>query len=166
MTEKPISSYFEADHDRLDLLFQQFQTDKRRDYGKAKNNFRAFIRGLKRHIVWEEDVLFPAFESLSGMPADAGPTEVMRQEHRMIGEVLEVLHDKVRRADPGSDAEEASLLQILGNHNMKEENILYPSIDQLVPPQEAAGLFLAMEMVPEERYNSCCGHSHAHDEQA
>ena len=142
-----ISAYFEADHARLDTLFRSYQSLKRSDFPRAKNCFRDFLRGLQRHIVWEEEVLFPFFEQRSGMPPDAGPTAV---------------HDKVRMKNPDSDAEEAALIQVLSSHNFKEENILYPAIDQASSDADAADLFHAMESIPPERYaTGCCG-SHSH----
>jgi len=156
-----ITNYFEADHDRLDVLFRHFQAHKRNDFPKAKSYFRNFLRGLKRHIVWEEEILFPIFETKSGMPAGVGPTQVMRMEHRQIGAALEKIHDKVREQNPDSDADEKALLDVLGQHNMKEESILYPGIDELISEQDAADMFRAMEEIPEEKFASCCG-SHAH----
>src|SRR5262245_65377049 len=103
---------FAADHDRLDALLAEFRRLKRIDYPKAKENFKQFKFGLQRHIVWEEQILFPAFERHTGM-RDMGPTAVMRAEHRQIGERLEAIHDKVRCADPDSDREEEALLQVL-----------------------------------------------------
>lgn len=159
--KKLITHYFEADHDRLDTLFRHFQAHKRTDFSRAKPYFRNFLRGLKRHIVWEEEILFPVFEKKSGMPPGMGPTEVMRMEHRQIGAALEKIHDKVREMNPDSDAEESVLLGVLGQHNMKEESILYPGIDELISEQDAADMFRAMEEIPEEKYMTCCG-SHAH----
>lgn len=156
---KLISAYFEADHDRLDLIFKQFQNVKNVSISEAKPYFKAFNNGLKRHIIWEEDVLFPAFELKSGMK-DSGPTFVMREEHRRIGAVLDRLHDKVRKADPSSEEEEAQLLEILSTHNQKEEQVLYPAIDRLLSDEEVSGMFLAMENIPVERYQSCCGGHH------
>jgi hypothetical protein len=81
----------------------------------------------------------------------------MRAEHREIGRRLEALHDKVRRQDTDSDPEEQSLLQALSVHNQKEENVLYPAIDQLSSAEERAAAFKAMEELPEEAYQTCCG---------
>lgn len=156
---KSITSYFEADHDRLDLIFSQFQKLKQRSMGEAKPFFKAFNNGLKRHIVWEEDILFPQFERKSGMTG-SGPTFVMREEHRLIGAVLERLHDKVRKGNPSSEQEESELLQILSAHNSKEERVLYPAIDELSSEQEVSEMFLAMENIPVERYQTCCGGHH------
>lgn len=112
--------------------------------------------GLQRHIVWEEDVLFPKWEENSGM-AEGGPTQVMRTEHRIIGDCLEAIHQKVQANNPDSDLEEQRLVDVLKSHNMKEERILYPSIDQVISDQERAELYQAMKDIPEERYRTCCG---------
>ena len=54
-------------------------------------------------------------------------------------------------------AQEGRLLEILKSHNMKEERILYPSIDQVISEAERAELYQAMKEIPEERYRTCCG---------
>lgn len=149
-------NFFAADHDRLDALFQEFLRLKRRDFPTAKLYFKDFLRGLKRHIVWEEDVLFPWFENKTGI-ADSGPTHVMRQEHRSIGAALEALHGKVRLADWECDPEADKLMNLLGQHNAKEETVLYPALDQLTGSEEVAAMFHVMENIPAERYNTCCG---------
>lgn len=151
-----ITAYFAADHDRLDSLLNQYSQIKHKDVAAAKPFFRAFFKGLKKHIVWEEDVLFPFFEQATGI--QSGPTEVMRYEHRQIGEIINRFHEKVRNADSNTDPEEQDLLAILKPHNDKEENILYPAIDQHATVEDAATLFLAMESIPAERYDHCCHH--------
>lgn len=153
-----IFTYYEADHDRLDRLFKTFQSLKRSDFPKAKEAFIDFKFGLQRHIVWEEETLFPAFEEKTGM-RDAGPTAVMRMEHRQIRDALEVIHQKVKNQNPDSDGDEAALLSILFQHNMKEENILYPAIDRLLSAEEVKEVFRKMENVPPERYAACCNPS-------
>jgi regulator of cell morphogenesis and NO signaling len=150
-----ISKYFEADHDRLDQLFKDFQAFKRVDYSRAKEYFVAFKHGLQRHIVWEEDILFPLFEKKTGMTT-GGPTFVMRIEHRQIAECLESVHKKVKAADPNSDEEEKGLISVLAIHNEKEEQILYPAIDQAVTDTDKEDVFDAMKKIPDERYLVCC----------
>ncbi|MCS6295826.1 MAG: hemerythrin domain-containing protein [Nitrospira sp.] len=160
MSDAKISVTFEQDHDRLDALFTSFQQQKRADFTKAAAAFVEFKFGLQRHIVWEEDVLFPKWEENSGM-AEGGPTQVMRTEHRIIGDCLEAIHQKVQAKNPESDLEEQRLLDVLKSHNMKEERILYPSIDQVISDGERAELYQAMKDIPEERYRTCCGSGHA-----
>lgn len=157
---KTISTFYELDHDRLDELFKTFQKFKRSDFAKAKEAFKEFRFGLQRHIVWEEDLLFSLWEEKTGM-SDSGPTFVMRAEHRQIGQQLEALHDKVAEQNPDCDQEEQALLNLLGSHNMKEERVLYPAIDQVTNEEERETVFRNMNSIPEERYRVCCGHEPA-----
>ena len=154
--QKTISEFYEQDHDRLDELFKTYQKLKRSDFAKAKEAFKAFKLGLQRHIVWEEGVLFPLWEEKTGM-SEGGPTFVMRAEHRQIGQQLEAIHGKVAEQNPDSDQEEQALLDLLGSHNIKEERVLYPAIDQLTSAEERETVFLNMNDIPEERYKLCCG---------
>lgn len=150
-----ITQYYEKDHDRLDQLFKEFQRLKSVNFSKAKENFREFTLGLKRHIVWEEAILFPLFEDKTGMKG-VGPTAVMRLEHRQIKELLEAIHDKIRQQDAGSGAEETKLLDVLRAHNQKEEQILYPAIDRLLGDEDRQGVFDRMKQVAEDTFFSCC----------
>jgi regulator of cell morphogenesis and NO signaling len=155
MTTQTITQYFESDHDRLDQLLKQYDQMKRSDFATAKPFFREFKFGLQRHIIWEEEVLFPAYEQKTGF-AGTGPSLVMRKEHRLIEQLLENVHQKVKHADPESDEEEQLLINTLLQHNLKEENILYPAIDNLLTPDERAEIFRNMDEIPEERYRACC----------
>ena len=82
-----------------------------------------------RHLAAEEVTLFPAFEQRTGMVM--GPTRVMRAEHDQMRQLI----DAAEEALTARDAEEYSgtaetLLIMTQQHNMKEENILYPMCDQ------------------------------------
>jgi len=154
--QKTITEFFEQDHDRLDELFKTFQKLKQSDFSKGKEAFKEFKFGLQRHIVWEEDLLFPLWEEKTGM-SEGGPTFVMRHEHRQIRQQLEAIHGKVADQNPGSDREEQALLDLLGSHNLKEERVLYPAIDQLTSAEEREVVFQNMKSIPEERYKLCCG---------
>jgi hemerythrin-like domain-containing protein len=151
-----IQYVFEDDHDRLDRLFAEFRRLKRADFDRAKEHFKEFVFGLQRHIVWEEQVLFPRFEQKTGL-SQTGPTAVMRSEHRQIAERLEALHQKVLARDPESDPEEEALLGALSLHNQKEENVLYPALDRLLSAEEVAAVLDDVAEVPEEAYRTCCG---------
>jgi iron-sulfur cluster repair protein YtfE (RIC family) len=155
-TAPSVQTSFAADHDRLDELFAQFQKTKRLDFARARELFKEFKFGLQRHIVWEESILFPLFEKKTGL-CQTGPTEVMRREHRRIGELLEAIHVKVQQQDPNCDAEEQALREALSVHNRKEELVLYPALDRCTSEAEKTEAFAAMEKVPEEAYKVCCG---------
>lgn len=122
-----ITTYLQRDHERLDALFRlALETPG----AAGLQLFRRFRLGLERHIVIEESMLFPAFERGAGIPS-GGPTEVMRREHVVIKEVLQKLDGHF--ASGKSTTELASqFFEVIGAHNMKEEQILYPSCDHVV----------------------------------
>jgi hemerythrin-like domain-containing protein len=93
--------------------------------GKA---FALLLDQIETHFTSEEDILFPAFESATGMTS--GPTEVMRGEHRQMRDLLAQMQGALAARDGdtfGGAAE--TLLILMQQHNMKEENILYPMCD-------------------------------------
>jgi len=147
MAEQYVTKYYEADHDRLGELFRNFQKLKRTDFPAAKELFGQFKAGLKRHIKWEEQILFPLFEQRTGF-AGNGPTHVMRSEHHQIEKHLEAIHEKMNMGDPESDFDEQMMLNVLALHNQKEERILYPAIDRALSDEERARVFTTMEAMP------------------
>jgi iron-sulfur cluster repair protein YtfE (RIC family) len=153
--QQTITAYYEQDHDRLDELFKTFQTLKRSDFAKAKEAFKEFKIGLQRHIVWEEDLLFPMWEEKTGMIED-GPTPVMRFEHEQIKKLLESIHQQVEQQNFNTEQDEQALVNLLSSHNRKEERALYPAIDNVTNSAERATIFSNMNTIPEDRYNSCC----------
>jgi uncharacterized protein (DUF2249 family)/hemerythrin-like domain-containing protein len=133
-----ISEALSWDHDRLDALeAAAFQKRAEGDFQSASDNYDAFAAGLRRHIAFEEQVLFPAFEEMTGMPPTAGPTAVMREEHREIEALIGRIEGGI--ADPAAPVEQLrrSLHDVLGEHNVKEEQILYPTTDQLLGTDKA-----------------------------
>ena len=144
------------DHDRLDGIFQEFRGTKAQDLKKAKSYFHDFKIGLQKHIVWEEEILFPIFEKKTGM-YETGPTAVMRMEHRQIKEFLEKIHDQILKGETKPiDELEKGLIEVLTAHNLKEEDILYPWIDDSISETERNDVFTQMKNVPPEKYNQCC----------
>ena len=131
-----ILEFMSEDHDRLDGIFSRFKKLNADDPARATAPFTDFKDGLLRHILWEEDVLFPIFEEATGM-RDSGPTAVMRMEHRQIEKILEDIAGKVLEGERVEiEALQNDLLEVLGSHNEKEEGILYPAIDNLIGEQE------------------------------
>ena len=141
-----VASVLSLDHDRLDDLFgatQQAMAAGR--FTDATSLFAQFRAGLERHIRIEEDLVFPAFERLARIQAEAGPTAVMRIEHRAIERLLEAVGEKLAQGR-GASGEAAELQRVLAAHNMKEESVLYPMTDSLAGPDGARELVLAMEL--------------------
>ena len=124
------------DHDRLDSKIRTYSADKLVDIERAESIFLSFKNELERHIIWEEDILFPVFEKKTGIK-DGGPTSVMRMEHNQIKNHLQEIKRKLHtKKIQGPCKEEVALFKVLESHNQKEENILYPGIDNLTSEQE------------------------------
>src|SRR4029079_15511775 len=80
------------DHARLEAIEDgAFRLYAAGDAAGARAAWTEVDFGLRRHIRFEEEILFPEFERCSGMPRGAGPTEVMRMEHLRIGKLLEAI---------------------------------------------------------------------------
>ena len=131
-----ILEFMSVDHDRLDNKIKMYSAEKLVNVERAEGIFLLFKSELERHIIWEEDILFPVFERKTGIK-DGGPTSVMRMEHVQIKNHLQEIKRKLH-AKKIQDLckEEVALFKMLESHNQKEENILYPGIDNLTSEQE------------------------------
>jgi hemerythrin-like domain-containing protein len=136
-----VTGFFQDDHRRLDDVFERYEQAKNGGEGDPLVHFDEFAEGLRRHIAWEEDHLFPLFEQRTGMGL-GGPTEVMRREHRQIERLLDDIAEGLRDGvlDALGESEEV-LTDLLAQHNVKEEQVLYPSIDNLLSEDDSAELF-------------------------
>ncbi|MEN3813169.1 hemerythrin domain-containing protein [Chromobacterium piscinae] len=107
------------------------QAARAQDWPAAESAFAAMRGEMEDHFRLEEDRLFPAFEQASGMCA--GPTAVMRAEHAQMRQLLDGMAQALAARDGDNFLAEADTLLILTQqHNMKEENILYPMCEQSV----------------------------------
>ncbi len=126
------------DHQYCDRLFADTEAAVARDdFAAAATGFARFRETTERHLSVEEKLLFPKFEDKTGMRS--GPTEVMRTEHQMMRE----LFDKMQAALERREAKQylglaETLLMLLQQHNVKEENMLYPMMEQALTPEKNA----------------------------
>jgi iron-sulfur cluster repair protein YtfE (RIC family) len=107
------------------------------DWATCGEAFTLLHDQLEAHFASEEELLFPAFEAETGMRS--GPTEVMRGEHRQMRQLLAQMRAALESRDGddfGGGAE--TLLILMQQHNMKEENILYPMCDQALAASDIA----------------------------
>ena len=126
------------DHDRLDALEQAaFKRRAAGDFRSAVELYAEFAAGLRRHIGFEEGILFPTFEERTGFPPTAGPTAVMRAEHREIQELLGEIETGIADAAAPVEALRRRFHAVLGDHNVKEEEVLYPGTDEMLGAEEA-----------------------------
>jgi hemerythrin-like domain-containing protein/uncharacterized protein (DUF2249 family) len=148
---RAIASFLGADHQRLTELWDEAMgAIERSDAQTVRDLLGQFIFGLRRHIRLEEEVAFPAFEQVSGMPQGAGPTAMMRMEHQEIKAILEAIEKGLGSADCAGvtqaiDSQPTHPMDVLGSHDDKEENILYPMIDRFLDVRRVGDLIRAMQ---------------------
>ena len=139
-----IRSFMTDDHRRCDDLFAEAeQAIGKGNLEAAQAAFEHFRTAVLAHFDSEEKTLFPSFEAKTGM--SMGPTQVMRMEH----EQMRALFDDAKEALRAGDSDEYlgiadTLLIMMQQHNMKEENILYPMCDQHLA-EELAPLLARLE---------------------
>lgn len=136
------------DHDRLDKILEEFRRMKNTDTNRAAALFHEFMTDLLRHIVREEEILFPVFEQKTRMHG-TGPVAVMRIEHNHIKNYLEEIQNRISAKEMnGIDELVCGLVELLADHNAKEESILYPWIDRETNDKEREEIFTKMKNMP------------------
>ena len=125
-----ISEFMTHDHRACDDLFAVAEESVAKGkWEKAGEQFTAFRKETERHLAMEEETLFPAFEEKSGMAG--GPTQVMRSEHEQMRKLIDDMAQKLAAKDgDGYLGQSETLMILMQQHNMKEEQILYRMMDQ------------------------------------
>lgn len=128
----PLNELLEGQHRQLDATLADAELQVAAgDWPAARAAGSALDDELRAHFRREESVLFPAFEAATG--SDCGPTRVMRDEHEQIRALLDALRGAGERRDADawlglSD----TLVLLMQQHNMKEEQILFPMAARLL----------------------------------
>ncbi|HMA11010.1 MAG TPA: hemerythrin domain-containing protein [Steroidobacteraceae bacterium] len=141
-----ILAFLGSDHRACDDLFASAEAAvAQKDWDSARSLFARFQAAMAHHLAMEEEVLFPAFEARTGM--SSGPTAVMRMEHQQMRGLLHDMARAVVDANPnGYLGLSETLNMLMQQHNLKEENMLYPMSDQVLGG-EREGLIRSMEAV-------------------
>jgi iron-sulfur cluster repair protein YtfE (RIC family) len=127
-----ILEFLGSDHHACDNVFASAEEAvARKDWDSARSLFDRFQAAMARHLAMEEDVLFPAFESRTGM--STGPTEVMRMEHAQMRDLLQAMANAIAAGNQNRYLGLSETLNMLmQQHNLKEENMLYPMSDRVL----------------------------------
>lgn len=135
MSNPDFTHYLTTDHRHCDECLGLLRSQAiAGHWAAAAEAFARADHDIRAHFAAEEEVLFPAFEASSGMTC--GPTAVMRMEHEEARELLLDLSEAIAAQDAeGVRGYGEALLILLQQHNMKEENILYPMAKQGLGPQ-------------------------------
>ncbi|MBF0428921.1 MAG: hemerythrin domain-containing protein [Magnetococcales bacterium] len=127
--ERGLKDFMGFDHYRCDELYAA--TENAAQSGNlevTRSLFGAFELGMTHHFNMEEQGFFPAFEQATGMTQ--GPTMVMRMEHRQMLGVIGQMRQAVNQNDlAGVIRAGTTLMVLMRQHNIKEEQMLYPMGD-------------------------------------
>jgi iron-sulfur cluster repair protein YtfE (RIC family) len=143
---RTIVEFLGSDHHACDDLFASAEdAAAQQNWDSARSLFERFHAAMAHHLAMEETVLFPAFEARTGM--SAGPTQVMRMEHEQMRGLLQEMAIAATSADQNRYLGLSETLNMLmQQHNLKEENMLYPMSDRVLGG-ECDSLIRAMEAI-------------------
>ena len=132
-----ITEYMSADHQRCDNLFADAEAAATQDdLAATVAGFNAFHQAMIHHLTMEENIMFPAIEEATGMYM-SGPTHVMRMEHGQMRGLFEDIEAALKEEDTQACAGLLdTLLVLMQQHNMKEEQMLYPMADRNLQDSE------------------------------
>lgn len=129
-----IAEYMSAAHHDCDEAFAiAEQAAVSGDWNQAETAFAGFRADMDRHFRMEEDQLFPSLVSAGG---PSGPVQMMRMEHAQMNTLIEQMAATLTHRDAqayGGLSE--TLLIVMQQHNIKEEQILYPVADHFLASQ-------------------------------
>lgn len=117
-----------------------------------------FIKGFADgcHHKKEEGVLFPALEA-AGVPREGGPIGAMLADHesgRLFTRNMRLAAEKLAAGDKSAIAEiqrnALGYVHLLRQHIMKENMVLFPMADHVIPNEKQAELAGAFEHIEQE----------------
>ena len=124
-----IKDYLTNDHRKCDEIFAKMEEKAGSSLMDAKEITQAFVDDMEHHFQMEERVMFLEFETKTGMTQ--GPTAMMRQEHMQMRGLMTQLLESIN--ENNSDrffGTSETLMILLQQHNMKEEQMLYSMAQQ------------------------------------
>ena len=124
-------------HRSCDGALGQLETALRGgDWNAVACAFERLEAELASNFDAEESRLFPAFERAIGFTG--GPTSVMRHEHEEVRALLANAREWLALRDGNALAAEIdTLVVLLQQHNVMEENVLFPMCRAQVPDLDA-----------------------------
>lgn len=128
--EETITQAFSKEHSNCDKIFAQAENlVANKQWAEADSEFNKFYTAMEKHFTAEEEILFPTFEERTGHTM--GPTQVMRMEHQQMRQIFAQMQTSLaQRDDEQYLGLSETLLMLMQQHNMKEEQMLYPMTDQ------------------------------------
>jgi len=126
-----LSTFMKDGHRACDAEFANMENAIADDnWNEGKKLFEKFASDLIHHFDMEEKVMFVAFEAKSEN-AHCNPTPVMIMEHTQMRNIIESMREKLNTKDKdGFFGDSETLMMTMQQHNMKEEQMMYPMIDE------------------------------------
>ncbi|MCC6745213.1 MAG: hemerythrin domain-containing protein [Acidobacteria bacterium] len=139
-------------HGRLDWLFLRHQEAVLLlDVDLSRSTLDDFERELVEHIRFEEVDLFPIYER--ALPIAGGGLDLYLKEHEKLLRYVRGIRLSFESLSPresGGPARvielldfEAKFKNLLKHHDLRERNILYPTLDRVASPEEKSRLLLS-----------------------
>jgi hemerythrin-like domain-containing protein len=143
-----IKEFLTADHGRCDNYFATMEDNANKSLKDTKTSFEAFRDATERHFQMEERVMFAEFEEKTGMTQ--GPTAMMRHEHAQMRNLMQQMGEAIEAEDKDKFFSLSETLMILlQQHNMKEEQMLYPMAQQHLSAESDKIVDMMQEMIVE-----------------
>ncbi len=129
-----IADFMSTGHRECDVAFAiAEQAASEKNWSTAEIAFNDFSVNMARHFLMEEDKLFPMLLSAGGPDA---PVNVMVMEHAQMNELIDqIAHSLEKKESETYGGLSETLLIMMQQHNLKEEQILYPIADKLLEDQ-------------------------------
>jgi hemerythrin-like domain-containing protein len=118
-----------TDHKDCDTQFAQLESSvDAQKWDDALEQFGAFESHMLKHFAMEEEVMFPAFNESGAQGCN--PTGVMIMEHDQMRGIMRQMAEAIENKDKEKFlGYSENLLFVMGQHNMKEEQIMYSLAD-------------------------------------
>jgi uncharacterized protein (DUF2249 family) len=138
---RTVSEYLCWDHRRLEsILADTMGLARALEWNDARARMHEYAVGLRHHADIEDAILFPAYDEATGRLPD-GPTVLMLAEHRDVRFGIDALERAIGRGDlAGTEDALGVLLEVTEQHHAKEEEILFPGIDECLLPEDVERL--------------------------
>lgn len=131
-----INQYMTEDHRRCDELLSEAESNVSiQEWEKADQINGQFRTAMLHHFDMEEKIMFPEFnQNASG---GCNPTQVMIMEHDQMRELLNRMNNAIAEKDQNKFLGlSESLMILMQQHNMKEEQIMYNLADDALPSEQ------------------------------
>ncbi len=140
-----IANYLTNEHRECDNLFAKAEAAAAKgDFKTTKEEFLNFADDTLLHFKKEEEKFFPLFEEITG--SSEGPTMVMKYEHEQVRALMGKMAQAIESEDKDAYLSLAeSMMILLQQHNMKEEQMLYAMADRVIDSTKSQELISKME---------------------